>query len=92
MSSEDAVKAIYLSDYTGYDISEIIDCLDDIVLFQGTALEYAEEYIEDTGLLHDMPENLRYYFDVEAFARDMVMGGDITEVEINNTEYVACGG
>ncbi len=92
MCREDAVKSIYLSDYTGYDISEIIDRLDDIILFQGTAKAYAEEYIEDTGLLNDMPENLRYYFDTEAFAKDMVLSGDITEVEINNVHYIAWGG
>jgi len=92
MSRDDEAKAIYLAEYTGYDISEVIDRLDEITLFQGTALEYAAEYIEDTGLLNDMPENLRYYFDTEAFARDMVLGGDITEVEINNTDYIAWGG
>jgi len=31
-------------------------------------------------MLDQMPENLRTYFDTEAFARDMVLGGDITQV------------
>lgn len=92
INKDDAAKAIYLSDYIGYDINEILDRLDDVTLFQGTAVEYAAEYIEDTDILNGLPENLRYYFDVEAFARDMVIGGDITEVEINNTDYVAWGG
>ena len=92
MSMEDAVKAIYLSDYVRYDINDILDRMDDITLFKGTAQEYAEYYIDDTGLLDTMPENLRYYFDAEAFARDMVMSGDITEVEINSTQYIAWGG
>lgn len=87
-----AAKAIYLSEYIGYDISEIIERLDEITLFQGTAKEYAEEYIEDTGMLDSMPENLRYYFDTAAFAKDMVISGDITEVHINNTQYIAWGG
>lgn len=92
MGMEDAAKAIYLSDYVGYDIADILDRLDDIVLFQGTAQEYAEDYIDDTGLLSSLPENLRYYFDTKAFAADMVMSGDVTEVQINNTDYVAWGG
>ena len=92
MNKDDAAKAIYLCDYIGYDINEILERLDDVILFQGTAVEYAAEYIEDTDILNGLPENLRYYFDVEAFARDMLMGGDITEVEINNTDYVALGG
>ncbi len=92
MNKDDTAKAIYLSDYVGYDINDILGRLDDVTLFQGTAAEYAAEYIEDTDILNGLPENLRYYFDTEAFARDMIMGGDITEIEINNTDYVACGG
>ena len=88
---EDVVKAIYLSDYNGWDIDEILDQIDDVMLFEGTPLEYAEEYINDTGMLDEIPENLRYYFDTEAFARDMVLGGDVTEVEIDGTHYIASG-
>jgi len=61
------------------------------MLFEGTALEYAELFIEDTGMLNEMLENLRYYFDTEAFARDMKLNGDITEVEINGTSYIVWG-
>jgi antirestriction protein len=43
-----------------------------------TATEYAERYADDTGMLDGIPENLRYYFDYEAFGRDMEMNGDIT--------------
>ena len=35
--------------------------------------EYAQQYIDDTGLLDSVPENLRYYFDVKSFARDLFM-------------------
>lgn len=34
-------------------------------------LAYAENYIEDCGLLDSVPENLRWYFDYEKFARDI---------------------
>ncbi len=33
--------------------------------------EWAENYIEETGLLSDAPATLARYFNVEAFARDM---------------------
>jgi len=32
------------------------------------------------------------HFDTKAFARDMVLGGDVSEVEINGINYVAWGG
>ena len=57
-------------------------------LFEGTAIEYAESYIEDTGLLNEMPENLRFYFDTEVFARDLLLGGDIAELEVDRTPYI----
>lgn len=91
LDDEDAVKAIYLADNLGLGMDEIHDQLDDVCLFQGTALEYAEEFIEDTGMLNAMPENLRYYFDTEAFARDLVLGGDITTFEVGSEHYVVWG-
>jgi antirestriction protein len=36
--------------------------------------DYAEQYIDDTGLLSDMPGHLLCYFDYEAFARDLFCG------------------
>jgi len=72
-------------------MSDVLDQMDEVGLFEGRSKEYAEEYIEDCGLLDEMPENLRYYFDVEAFARDMLLSGDISEVEIMGTTYVAWG-
>lgn len=38
--------------------------------------------------LSQMPENLCYYFDVDAFARDLVLGGGVTEIDIDGTTYV----
>jgi hypothetical protein len=92
LDEDDNNKATYLAKYSGYsDMNDILDNIEDVMLFEGTALECAEEYIEDTGMLNDMPENLRFYFDTEAFAPDMVLRGDITEVEIGGTDYIAWG-
>ena len=33
--------------------------------------EVAERYIDEMDILHDVPDNLKYYFDFEAFGRDM---------------------
>ena len=38
--------------------------------------------------LSEMPKNIRLYFDVEAFAHDMVLNGDITELRI---DYIVWG-
>lgn len=38
---------------------------------------YADDYITESGLLDDVSDTVRQYFDYEAFARDLVLGGDI---------------
>lgn len=91
LDGEDLVRAIYLAEYLNVSMADILDQLDDVMLFDGDARSYVENYIEDTGLLDEMPENLRYYFDVDAFARDMLLSGDINEVEIQGTTYIASG-
>ena len=46
--------------------------------------DWAEQLMEDTGQLTALPENLRNYFDYEAFARDAELGGDITAIETSD--------
>lgn len=91
MDGEDCVKAIYLAEHLGADMADILDQLEDVCLFGGTAKDHAENYIEECGLLDEMPENLRFYFDVEAFARDMLLSGDVTEITIMGATYTVWG-
>jgi antirestriction protein len=41
----------------------------------GSPQDYAEQLVDDTGMLDAMPENLRNYFDYAAFTRDLFMDG-----------------
>lgn len=43
--------------------------------------EWAEEYVADTGMLIDVPDDLAYYFDHKAWAEDAVLSGDIYVLE-----------
>ncbi|MCE7044717.1 antirestriction protein ArdA, partial [Dyadobacter sp. CY312] len=38
-------------------------------------LEYAYEYVDQTGLLSEVSPTIQRYFDYEAFARDLFMDG-----------------
>ena len=49
-------------------------------------LAYAEQYIDDTGILSEMPENLQCYFDTEHFASDLFMG----DYYFDDGGYVFC--
>lgn len=42
-----------------------------------SAREFAENLSDETSMLDEMPENLRYYFDFEAYGRDLLTGGDV---------------
>lgn len=50
--------------------------------------DWAENFLEDSGMLQEIPENLRYYFDYEAYARDARMGGDVTFVRHDGDVWV----
>lgn len=55
-----------------------IDAIKDA--YQGTydsELEYMEEWLDSTGMLSEIPENLRYYFDTESYLRDCKINGDV---------------
>jgi antirestriction protein len=43
--------------------------------------EVAEMYADETGLLSSMPDDLRMYFDFEAYGRDMEINGSFVETE-----------
>ena len=59
--------------------------------FQGryaSEADWAEEYWESCGMLADVPENLRYYINYAAFARDCQLNGDIRFVPHNGDVWV----
>ena len=62
----------------GFDISELSRRWDDYRLYRGTAADYAEEIV---SVCYEVPGNLASYIDYERLGREMVLGGDITELE-----------
>jgi len=41
--------------------------------------DMAEDYVDSSGLLHEVPERLRYYFDYEKYGNELRIGGDAYE-------------
>jgi len=52
---------------------------------------WAEQFLEDTGALKDVPESLRYYIDFEKWADDAQMNGDVFEVKTGGKVAVFWG-
>lgn len=53
--------------------------------------DYAHGYVEDTGMLSEVPENVRMYFDYSAFARDMRLSGDIVAYDCMGETFLMNG-
>ena len=49
---------------------------------------YAEDLVDDTGMLAEVPENLRYYFDYGRLARDLFMCDMLSVRSGHGTVYV----
>jgi antirestriction protein len=41
--------------------------------------DFVDSYVDDTGMLAELPENLRYYFDFERFGRDLAFDFTVTD-------------
>jgi antirestriction protein len=73
--------SIVLWPSNGNDLDETLQGFEESYqgYFSGTIkdpeLEFIYQYIEDTGMLSDVPELLQRYFDYEAFARDLFLEG-----------------
>ena len=70
-----AIVAAYLDIFTLWDVQR---CTENYLGKYDSPEDYAYQYIEDTGLLSSLPDNLQGYFDYAAFARDLLIS-DISE-------------
>lgn len=61
----------------GYSLEDALEKKEDCMIYYDChdMKDVAREYIEETGLLHDVPDTLQNYFDFEAYGRDMSFEG-----------------
>jgi antirestriction protein len=50
--------------------------------------DWAEQHLEDTGLLQQVPESLRGHLDIESWADDAELNGDVFAVEFEGKLHV----
>lgn len=80
------LEASHGTDGMGY--AEIIEAARDLCWTEGRDIEdCAAELCEDMGVLDEIPEHLRNYFDYASYARDLCYEG-WTEVRIDGTTYL----
>ncbi len=76
LDETEATQLNFLLD-CGYNLDDAMKRYEEVCLHEGTAEDYAYDLIEETT---EIPENLRYYIDYKAIARDMQINGEITEI------------
>ncbi len=76
----------YLVGVAGYNLDQALEKMNDTSIYQGDLLDAATELFDEC-YLHTLPDNLKYYFDYEKFARDCELGGDMCEFEYAGTTY-----
>ena len=72
-----ATQLTFLLDDIGYSLSDALARYEDVCLYEGTAPDYAYDLYEDC---YEIPEHLRSCIDYDAIARNLKLGGDITEL------------
>ena len=77
LATSDATRLCFLLDL-GLSLDDALTRYNEVCLHYGTARDYAQELIEETT---EIPENLRYYIDYKAIARDMCINGETVEIE-----------
>ena len=74
---DDDILLAYMDNAYRTDEYAVRDAEDNYLGSAQTGEEWAEEYADSIGLLHDIPEDLRNYFDYAAWYRDGCLSGDI---------------
>lgn len=71
------------------DLDEAKTALEDNYAGEYDSLgDWAEELLEETGALSELPDNLRSYFDYDSYARDAELGGDVFTFNIDGSLHV----
>jgi antirestriction protein len=64
------------------------DCLERFQGVYNSSEDWAQEYLEDTGMFENVPKEIAYYFDFEAYARDCQLSGDVSFIREHGQTYV----
>jgi antirestriction protein len=65
--------------------TDIESCKEQYAGREGSELDFTYQIVEDTGMLANMPKELVYYFDYEAYCRDLFISGYVRD---DDTGYV----
>lgn len=87
LDEDDKLRLIIALGECGYHLTPEMSPDDfDIDLYELDSMHELAEQFVDEGLMGDVPENLLWYFDYDALARDLSI--DYSEIEIAGKRYI----
>ena len=83
---DDEIEIIDAFLQEGYNFEYAVDNMDDVIIYPDCSdmTDVAYEYVDETGLLDSIPDNLQCYFDYESFGRDMGYEGQFVFTDRGN--------
>ena len=86
------VEIYYRCRILGQDVEKALSSLDtDGTIFGSSLIDYARNYVFESGILDKLPEAMRCYFDYELMARDLEISGSMDEFSYLGSPYTATG-
>jgi hypothetical protein len=73
------------------DTADAVSRASDLTIFEGSLKDYAWEYLDECVFTKETPNIFRNYFDVDAFARDLDVGGDVATFDWCGRHFVVSG-
>ena len=81
----------YVVDHVGGldQLEEAKRLMEDCYSGEWNSLEdWAEDFLESSGQIDQMPESMRSYFDFKSYARDVELAGDVFTIDIDGNVHV----
>lgn len=86
MDDDQKAALYFLTSVQGYNLDQAMDKVEDVMISKTDLVSAADELFEEC-YAHNIPESIRYYFDIEKFARDIEINGDMTEFEFQGQTF-----
>lgn len=86
LDEREQAAVYYLCDILGQSLKDALRNYDEVTLSEGSIDQVVDELFDE---LYRVDAAVRQYIDIDAFARDLERGGDVTEFLFGNT-YWCC--
>ena len=85
LSVEAKAAVFYLASQCGQTAEDALDNAEDVILREGELADAAADQFDE--IYSDLPQGVRMYVDIEAYARDCSLNGDLDEFGFDGAIY-----